>query len=231
MTGPAEPDRLALRDPIRLLLSPAPWLATAYLASYAPVGAICFGISVAVVASAVVNITWLALPWLVVMAAILRGAATVERWRAQLVGPPIPSPYQPVPGPGLFASIRVRWRDRATYRDCAYLIGMFVPLLVLDVVGLAVWLAGLAGITLPVWYWSISPRHSGLSWLDNMWAASVAAFVCLVLLPLLAYVVVGAAATHRAVVRTLLGPYVDPLAEAKQILAGPGPLRALDRSG
>jgi hypothetical protein len=199
-----------------------------------------------VVASGVVNVTWLALPWLVGMAVILRGTASVERQRARIVGPPIPAPYQPVAGTGLFARVRTHWRDRATYRDCAYLIGMFVPLLVLDAVGLALWLACLTGITLPAWYWAVPRRWDGGPvthgvtigylphgpggpggfgvWIGSPLAAIVTAVLSLVLAALLAYVVVGVAIIHRAVARTLLGPYRDPLAEAKNVLAAPGPL-------
>jgi hypothetical protein len=247
-------DPLSLqRNPLRLLPSPAPWVATAYLASYLPIGALCFAIGIAVAASAVVNITWLALPWLIGMAAILRGAATLERQRAQLVGPPIPVPYQQVVGTGMFAHIRTRWRDRATYRDCAYLVGMFAPLIILDLVALAAWLACLAGITLPAWYWSVpahwnggptvhgivlghlphGPRGPGGFgvWIGSPLAAGITAAVSLGLAPFAAYIVVGAAITHRALARTLLGPYIDPLREAKNVLAAPGPLPAFEPGG
>jgi hypothetical protein len=250
MTGPA-PDRLRLRrNPVRLLCSPAPWAATAYLATYLPIGALCFAIGVAVLASSVVNVTWLALPWLVGMAAILRGTATVERQRARLVGPPIPATYQQVVGTGMLAHVGTRWRDRATYRDCGYLVGMFVPMLILDVAALAIWLTCLAGVTLPAWYWSVPNRWDGGPtvhgvalgylphgpdrggfgvWIGSPPAAVLAALVCLVLASLLAYVVVGVAITHRALARALLGPYVDPLAEAKKVLAAPGPLPVFER--
>src|SRR5215469_12612740 len=52
------------------------------------------------------------------------------------------------------AQLRTRWRDPATWRDIAYLAGMYVPLLALDAIVLAVWWAFLAGITLPIWYWA-----------------------------------------------------------------------------
>ena len=50
--------------------------------------------------------------------------------------------------------VRVLWRDPAIWRDIAYLLGMFVPLVTLDLIVLTVWLVLLAGITLPAWYWA-----------------------------------------------------------------------------
>ena len=52
------------------------------------------------------------------------------------------------------ARLRTRWRDPATWRDIAYLLGMYVPLVTLDLIVLTLWLTFLAGITLPVWYWA-----------------------------------------------------------------------------
>jgi hypothetical protein len=129
---------------------------------------------------------------------------------------------------------------------------LFVPLLVLDVVALVIWLAFLAGVTLPLWYWSIPQRwqdgqshhgvmigylpngphtvivingHDGFGvWIDDLPTALAAAGVFFVLSLLGAYLVVGAARLHAAVVRSVLGPPVDPLAAAKRMLAEPGPL-------
>ena len=36
----------------------------------------------------------------------------------------------------------------------AYIVGLWVPLFILDLVVVTVWLVFLAGITLPVWYWA-----------------------------------------------------------------------------
>jgi hypothetical protein len=241
-------DRLAWhRNPVRMFGSAGPWAATGYLASYLPLGVVFFGVCLVVlVVSAVLNITWLGLPLLIGAAAVVRGCATVERVRARLVGATIPAAYQPVRGTGVFTHLRTRWHDPATWRDCAYLLGLFPALLVLDVVGLAIWLACLAGITVPIWYWSVTTRWSdgsirhGLAigvlpngpdgaggfgvWIGGLPAALVAAVVSVALSLLACYLVVAAARLHRALARLVLGPYVDPLAEAKRVLAGPGPL-------
>jgi hypothetical protein len=217
-------DRLAwCRNPVRMFCSAGPWAATAYLAGYLPVGVVFFGACLVVlIVSGLLNITWLGLPLLIGAAAVVRGAATVERHRARLVGAVIPAAYRPVPGTGVFTHLRTRWHDPATWRDCAYLLGLFPALLVLDVVGLAIWLACLAGITLPVWYWSVTkPWDSAPVGLPT---ALLTAVVAIVASLLACYLVVAAARVHRALARLTLGPYVDPLADAKRILAGPGPL-------
>jgi hypothetical protein len=217
-------DRLVVRrNPVRMFFSVGPWAATAYLASYLPVGTVFFGgCLVVLVVSSLLNITWLGLPLLVGAAAVVRGCATVERGRVRLVGAAIPAAYQPVLGTGVFTHLRTRWHDPATWRDCAYLLGLFPALLVLDVVGLAIWLACLAGITVPIWYWSLTnPWGTGPVGLPT---ALLTAVVAVVLALLTCYVVVAVARLHRALARLVLGPYVDPLADAKRILAGPGPL-------
>jgi hypothetical protein len=68
---------------------------------------------------------------------------------------PVPRAYLKVTGPGVSEQVKTRWQDPATRRDVAYLVGMYVPLLVLDAVVLGLWLGFLAGITVPLWYWSI----------------------------------------------------------------------------
>ena len=223
--------RLAFHgNPVRQLGSPGPWAATVYLVSYLPVGTLCFGVCLVVlVVSAVLNITWLGLPLLIGAAAVLRGCATVERKRAGLIGLRIEARYRPVTGTGVFTHLTTRWHDEATWRDCAYLVGLFPVLLALDVVGLAIWLVCLAGITVPAWYWSIPDGLTidGLIRIDTVPAAIVTAVGSLVLSSLASYVVVAAARAHGVVARTVLGPYVDPLAEAKRVVAGPGPLPTL----
>ncbi len=237
------------RNPLRMFFSAGPWAATAYLGSYLLAGAVLFSVALtALITSSVLTITWIGLPLQVGAAMIIRGCAHVERGRAVLVGGPVPASYRPVTSPGLLAQVKTRWADPATRRDCGYLILMFAPLLVLDVVALSIWLSFLGMVTLPLWYWAIPQtwentgvRDHGviIGYLPNgpdmadggfgVWVgttqaalATSAAFFVLALLG--AYLVVGAAQAHAAVARTLLGPYVDPLAAAKRMLAEPGPL-------
>jgi hypothetical protein len=62
----------------------------------------------------------------------------------------------------------------------------------------------------------------------HCWAAgpglALAAALSLVLLLLCNYLVVITARVHGRIARALLGPPIDPLAAAKQMLANPGPL-------
>ena len=118
--------------------------------------------------------------------------------------------YREISGPGLIARARARWRDPATWRDAAYLIGLWVPLFILDTTVLAVWLTFLAGVTLP--------------------KALLAAACFLVLFLIFNYVVVPTARAHTAVARSVLRAPADPLAPAKEVLAGPGPLGPLQHS-
>ena len=131
--------------------------------------------------------------------------------------------------------------------------GLWVPLFVLDTIVFTVWLTFLAGVTLPAWYWA--PRgNAGIGYtspttihgvslgyfphgpngrgavglyVDTLPKALLAAAVFLVLFLIFNYVLVITARAHAAVARSLLRAPADPLAEAKGVLAGPGPLGPL----
>jgi hypothetical protein len=250
MTAETPGGRLRVhRNPLRMFFSAGPWAATAYLGSYLLVGAVLFSVAFTVLVTAyTLTITWIGIPLLVGAAVIIRGCAQFERARTLLVGSRVAASYRPVTSPGLFAQVKTRWADRATLRDCCYLILMFAPLLTLDVVALSIWLSFLGMVTLPLWYWSIpqTRENTGIHdhgviigylpngpdmadggfgvWVGSVQAALVASAVFFVLALLGAYLVVGAAKAHAAAARALLGPYVDPLSAAKQMLAEPGPL-------
>jgi len=108
--------------------------------------------------------------------------------------------------------------DPATWRDVAYLVGMFVPLVILGFVVLAVWLTLAAGITLPLWYWAPvghyqhglvahgvqlgyfpnGPSGSGGTgfYIDTLPKALLAAAACLILFALPSYLLVLTARLH-----------------------------------
>jgi len=233
----------------RTVFSARPWAATGYLFSYVVLAPALFAVALTVVAVTFpLSITLFGLPLLVGSALIVRGCANLERARALLVTGPIPARYATVTGSGLLAQIRTRWSDRATLRDCGYLIGMFPILYVLDTTVFALWVAVLAGLALPLWYWAVPQSwddgvdrhgvmigyvpqpgrtffHGGYGfWIGDLRAALIAAAVFLVLVLLMAYLVTATARLHARVARHLLGPYVDPLAEARDVLRMPGPL-------
>jgi hypothetical protein len=235
------------RDPIRLVLSRGLWRSVWYLLGYLVVGWALFAIAVAVgVSGAALSITIVGLPVLVAAAATIRWCADVERARLRpMVDGPVAGSYRQVAVSGVTAQVRTRWRDPATWRDVAYLVGLFVPLLVLDTIVLAVWLASLAAITLPIWYWAPwqtihGVRYHGYDlgyhpngpqgpggwglYVDTLPKALAVAGVCLILFLIFNYVVVSTARAHAAVARGLLGAADDPLREAKDVLDRPGPL-------
>ena len=151
------------------------------------------------------------------------------------------------------ARVRTSWRDPATWRDVAYLIGLWPLLFILDTVVLTVWLTLLAGITLPAWYWAprgnvglgyanstpihgvtlgyfphgpLGPGGWGL-YVDTLPKALLAAAVFLVAFLLFSYVLVLTARAHAWIASSVLRAPSDPLAPAKEVLARPGPLGPL----
>ncbi len=237
------------RDPVRLALSTAPWSAAWYLTGYLFIGtALCAVALTAVLTGAVFAITLAGIPLLVAAAAVVRWCADVERARLRRFYGTVAGGYRAPAGPGVMAQLRTRWRDPATWRDIAYLLGMYVPLVTLDLIVLTIWLTFLAGITLPVWYWAPwqsihgtrfhgyqlgyfpnGPHgHPGYGlYIDTLPKALLAAAVSLVLFLLFNYVLVATARAHAKTARALLGRPEDPLREAKEVLRRPGPLKTL----
>jgi hypothetical protein len=235
------------RDPIRLLVSGGLWRSVWYLLGYLAVGWALFAIAVAVgVGGAGLSITLAGLPVLVAAAAAIRWCADVERARLRpIVDGPVAGRYRQVAGSGVMAQLRTRWRDPATWRDVAYVVGLFVPLLALDTIVVALWLGSLAAITLPIWYWAPwktihGVRYHGYDlgyhpngphgpggwglYVDTLPKALAVAGIGLVLFLIVNYVVVATARAHAAVARGLLSTAEDPLHEAKDVLGHPGPL-------
>ena len=244
------------RNPLRLAVSASPWRAAWYLAVYVFVtGWVLFAVAfTTTVTAAALAITLAGIPLLVAAAGVLRGCAEVERGRLRrLLGTPARGGYQPVTGKGIVAQLKTRWRDTATWHDVAYLTGLWVPLFILDTLVFAVWLTFLAGITLPAWYWAPhgnagigytsdttvhgvvlgyfphgpdGPGGAGL-YVDTLPKALLAAAAFLVLFLIFNYVLVITARAHATVARQVLRAPADPLAQAKDVLAAPGPLGPL----
>jgi hypothetical protein len=237
------------RDPVRLVLSRGLWVGVWYLLAYQVVGWVLFAIALgAVLTGAVLGFTLAGLPVLVAAAVTISWCANVERARLRTVGSePVIGRYREPAGPGIMNGLRTRWRDPATWRDVAYLLGMFAPLAALGLIVLTVWLVLLAGITLPIWYWAPwqdvhGVRYHGYQigyfpngphghpgyglYVDTLPKALLAAAVFLVLFLLFNYVLVATARAHATVARALLHAPEDPLREAKEVLSRPGPLHA-----
>jgi hypothetical protein len=248
----ADDTRLPLyRNPLRLLFSASPWRAAGYLAVYVFItGWVLFSVALTTtVTAACLAITLAGIPLLVAAAGVLRGCANAERGRLRRMLPePVRGSYQKPARPGLMAEVRTRWHDRSTWRDVAYLIGLWLPLFILDTIVFSIWLTLLAGITLPIWYWAPwqtihGVRYHGYDlgyhpngphgpggwglYVDTLPKALLAAAVCLVLFLLFNYVLVLTARAHVRIARSLLRAPADPLAQAKEVLERPGPLGAL----
>lgn len=243
------------RNPVGLLLSRTLWASAWYLLAYQVVGWVLFAIVLsAVLTGAVFSITIAGLPVLVAVAATIRWCASVERVRLRTVDPePVTGRYREPGGRGILARLRADWRDPAIWRDIAYLLGVFAPLVALELAVLTVWLVFLAGITLPAWYQyprqtytigvnsgSASGSAHGIqlgyfphgphgpgSWgvyVDTLPKALIVAAVCLILFLLFNYALVATARLHATIARALLRAPEDPLQAAKEVLDRPGPL-------
>jgi hypothetical protein len=219
--------------PVAALWSPTTWRSALYLLSSVVLGTVMFVVTVALVVSAwAASIVWIGVPVLLVVAAVVRALAHVERQRAALIRPATatatrPRPAAP-PGTGLLAQVRRAWTDPAVGRACGYLVGLYLPLLVLDVGALSVGLACLAGITLPLWSWSLPLDTVSWLWIGELpWSLLVAGVSAFLLFVGAGPLLVAAARVHAGAAGGLLGPPVDPLADARAVLARPGPLRPL----
>jgi hypothetical protein len=251
------------RNPLRQGFAASTWRAAWYLLAYQLMGWLLFSAALtAATVAAALSITLAGIPLLVAAAGVIHGCAGAERGRLRgVLDEPVEYRYrQPDPtgqqhptgqpvAPGLMARARAYWKDPATWREFAYLVGMFVPLVILGCVVLAIWLTLLAGITTPLWYWAPvqhyahgltvhgvqlgyfpnGPSGSGAVgiYLDTLPEALLTAVVCLILFTLFSYVLVLTARAHATVARNLLREPEDPLAPAKDVLQRPGPLPSL----
>lgn len=247
--------RLRLRlDPLRLAVTSAP-RAAGYLGVYLLVSWLVFAVAFSALTTvAVLCITVIGIPLLAMVPALIRGCGNVDRGMLRMAyRQPVPaSERTEVPG-GMLATIRARWHDGATWREIAYLVGLWAPLYCLDTIVLAVWLSFLGAVTMPIWYWA--PTHANVAYVhgaqpdrgipigyfphgvhgpgiiglyvDSLPRALIAAAVFLVLLLAFNYVLVATARMQASLARLLLQAPDDPLAPAREVLAAPGPLGPL----
>jgi hypothetical protein len=235
------------RNPV----SSSTWRAAWYLLGYQLIGWILFSVAVtAVLSAATLVVTVAGIPLLIAAAAVLRGCANLERTRlSTLLGEPVHGSYREPSEPGLLIRARTCWTDPATWRDFAYLAGLFFPLMILGGVVLTVWITCLAGITLPLWYWAPVEHfahgltvhgvqfgyfpngpsgHGAVGWyVRTLPQALLAAVIFAVGFILASYALTATARVHAQAARTLLRPPQDPLAPARDLLQRPGPLPAL----
>ena len=246
-----------------LALGAAPWRCAAYLIGSMVIGTVLFTVVVTAVAvAAPLLLIGIGVPLLLAAAHLIRGAAHLERQRAAIVpgvevveppvdpagptGEPIETDGVPPAATSLLAALRRRWTDPAMAPSLGYLVGLYVPLMVLDTVVVSLWLGTLAGTTIPFWYWAVPQTvdgvtDHGLFWgsfphgpsgpdaiglaIDDLPTAVVVAAVFAVLFVVVACpLVVAAARLHARTAGRLLGRPADPLAPARAVLRSPGPL-------
>jgi hypothetical protein len=234
------------RDPLRLVFSKAPWMGAWYLLASLFTGTALFGITLAAVTGgALFGVTVAGIPLLIAAAGVVRWCADAERARLRPLLGDIAGRYVEAAGDALLGRLATRWRDPATWRDVAYLLGLYVPLFALNCLVLAIWLTFFAGITLPIWYWAPwqtirGVRYHGYQlgyfpngphghpgygfYVDTLPRALAAAAVFVILFLLFNYVVVATARLHAVTARALLRAPEDPLRDAREILSRPGPL-------
>jgi hypothetical protein len=231
--------------------SPDLWRSAWYLFACQVVGTVLFCVVVTTLtAAAGLAVTLAGLPLLVAAAVVIRGCADFERARtARFLGHRVVGGYRASTRKGLLAQVSTRWKDSATWRDIAYLAGLYAPLHALDLVVFTIWLVFLAGITTPVWYWA--PRQTfdngtvahGLSmgnfpngpyghgaagiFINTLPEALLTALICLVLFLLFSPVLKMTARLHARIAQALLRAPSDPLTEARNVLTSPGPLPSL----
>jgi len=242
-------------NPLRLAFSVSPWRSAGYLISYLTVSWVLFSLAVsAAVAAASFGFTLIAFPLLASAASVIHWCANAERMLLrQVFNRPVQARYQPAATSGPLARASASWRDRATWRELAYLTGLWTPLYALDTIVISFWATFLAGVTLPLWYWAPwndfgnSQRVHGVQlgyfpngpngagghglYIDTLPKALLAAAGFAILFLLFNYVLIATARMHGRVARALLRPPADPLAEVRAVLTSPGPLSAMGGTG
>jgi hypothetical protein len=241
-------------NPLRLALSASPWRSAEYLISYLIVSwVLCSVAYTAAVTAAALAFTLVAFPLLIAAASVVHACAAVERVRLRRVfAQPVRASHQQATGASQRARASASWRDRGTWRELAYLTGLWVPLAALDTIVVSIWATFLVGVTLPFWYWAPwqefgnGQRAHGVQlgffpngpngvgghglYVDTLPRALLAAAGFAILFLLFNYVLVATARMHGRVARALLRPPADPLAEVRAVLTGPGPLGSMART-
>ena len=144
------------RNPLHQLVAGSTWRAAWFLLAYLVFGWLLWGaVLAASLTTVILAITLAGIPLLIGTAAVIRGCANAERWRLRgVLAEPVRGGYRVARQPGILNQVRTRWRDPATWRDFAYLFGLFPLLWAVDLAVIVVWLVLLSGITLPAWYWA-----------------------------------------------------------------------------
>jgi signal transduction histidine kinase len=155
--------------------------------------------------------------------AVFRWIADLERRRAALVlGAPIPEPYRPRPGGSLVTRLLAALRDPQSWKDTAYLLVLSVLGFVWGVLWICAWATVLTCLTLPAWWWSVSPGVQYGPVMIDTWALAVGAvLVGLVLTPFAVALQRALAVSQAHLASWLLAPSLAArVEELKETRAG-----------
>ncbi|PBC75747.1 signal transduction histidine kinase [Streptomyces sp. TLI_235] len=188
-----------------------PWRAARYLLASGTAGLLlCAGLLLAVTVAGVLAVLLVGLPLLLGLGLVGVPFAAWERWLVRLLdGAPVPGPHLVPARPGLSAWLRLRYRERATWRELGFAALAAFVLWPIDLVvaGCALAVPGYLVAALPLLLldgeqvnvlklWQVhSPYLAGALGLAGVLAAA-----------LLAYPLTAVAAGRAALVRAVLAP-------------------------
>ncbi|MFE2107116.1 sensor domain-containing protein [Kitasatospora sp. NPDC059463] len=194
-----------------LLRSAAPWRAAGYLLATGLTGLLlCAGLLLSVTAAGVLAVLLVGLPLLAALALVGLPVAAWERRLARFLdGGRVPDPHRVPDRPGLAAWLRLRYRERATWRELGFTaLAAFVLWPVdLAVAGCALAVPGCLLAAVPLLLLDGEQVNVLKVWqVHSTGTAALCGLAGLVLLPLLSHPLVLAADARAALVRLLLGP-------------------------
>ncbi|MFB7472264.1 sensor domain-containing protein [Kitasatospora sp. NPDC056184] len=193
------------------LRSAAPWRAAGYLLATGLTGLLlCAGLLVSVAAGGVLAVLLVGLPLLAALALV---GLPVAAWERRLVrfldGARVPDPHRVPDRPGLAAWLRLRYRERATWRELGFtaLAGFVLWPVDLAVAGSALAVPGYLLAAVPLLLLDGEQVNVLKLWqVHSLGTAALFGLAGLVLLPLLGYPLALVAAARAGLVRLLLGP-------------------------
>ncbi|MER5350333.1 sensor domain-containing protein [Kitasatospora sp. NPDC002551] len=193
------------------LRSAAPWRAAGYLLATGLTGLLlCAGLLVSVVAGGALAVLLVGLPLLAALALVGLPVAAWERRLARFLdGARVPDPHRLPDRPGLAAWLRLRYRERATWRELGFtvLAGFVLWPVDLAVAGCALAVPGYLLAALPLLLLDGEQVNVLKIWqVHSPVTAALCGLAGLALLPLLGYPLAVVAAARAGLVRLLLGP-------------------------
>jgi signal transduction histidine kinase len=202
----------------RDLLDPRTYGSIAYLLAAGVLGTAEFVFLVTAISTGVgLAVTLVGIPILIVSVYAWGWLAEVERRVIHaLTGRRIANPYRPLPKGGWWVRLRARLADPATWKDLVFLLLQFPIGLASFIVACVVLGVGVGGLTLPLWYWSISggPQF-GVVTVDTLPEALACAPVGALVLYLGIPALGALGRLYGAYAEVLLGSNADPALTAE----------------